>query len=140
MARGTTATGLPVVQLVLSALAEGKRPLGAYQILDQLRPHGVTAPPTVYRALERLIAEGKAHRVESLNAFIACAQAAHRGWAAFAICRHCGAVDEFTCEDAATALGCWAAERRFDVDGTAIEMIGTCADCGSPEPNAAAGG
>ena len=45
-------------RVVLDELRTGGRPLTAYQLLDRLRVHGFQAPPTVYRALERLLALG----------------------------------------------------------------------------------
>ena len=59
----------------------------AYQILDAVRPKGISAPPTVYRALNWLMREGLAHRLESMNAYVACADTRHRHETAiFAIC------------------------------------------------------
>jgi hypothetical protein len=63
----------------------------AYEILDAVRDKGITAPPTVYRALNRLVEEGLAHRVESINAYVACAHSHHSdGAVVFAICDNCG--------------------------------------------------
>ena len=58
--------------LVLKVLAKANAPLSAYSLLDKLREYGLKAPPQVYRALEKLIEIGKVHRIESMNAFIAC--------------------------------------------------------------------
>ena len=89
---------------ILSALSEAHRPLSAYDLLDRLRPTGVAAPLTVYRALDKLIASGRVHRIESLNAFVACRKAEHhhaadhnelRRAVAFTICDRCGTVEEF---------------------------------------------
>ena len=119
----------PTQQQVFETLAACPRPLSAYQILDRLRPHGVTAPPTVYRALERLIAEGRAHRLESCNAFVACAHPAHAGRAAFAICDGCGSVTEFETGEAFAALDGWAAAQSFRTLRASIEVSGLCAGC-----------
>ena len=85
--------------LVLSLLRSSAGPLTAYQILDQLKGQGITAPPTVYRALTRLTSVDFVHRIDSLNAYVACDQSGihskpHDGEAAFAICRDCGDVAE----------------------------------------------
>ena len=61
-------------QLVLTILNKADMPLSAYSILDGLREFGFKAPLQVYRALDRLIELGKVHRIESMNAFIACEQ------------------------------------------------------------------
>src|SRR5665647_1791430 len=91
-----TASGLTRNQhLVLDALTGAEAPLSAYGILDQVRAEGIRAPLQVYRALEKLQQMGLAHRLESLNAFIACAHAHDHpgGITAFAICEGCGRVD-----------------------------------------------
>ena len=62
-------------ELVLGALAHADAPLSAYDILDKLRGDGLRAPLQVYRALEKLTERGLAHRLESLNAFVCCADA-----------------------------------------------------------------
>src|SRR5690606_40848727 len=83
--------------LVLKTLNAADAPLSAYDILDRLRGEGLRAPLQVYRALEKLIEQGLAHRLESVNAFVCCAQAhGHAGsTTGFAICGKCGRVDEF---------------------------------------------
>src|SRR3954453_3718975 len=58
---------------VLELIWRSHEPIGAYALLDRLgRERGRVAPPTVYRALEFLIAHGLVHRIASLNAFIGC--------------------------------------------------------------------
>ena len=125
---------------IMGALAEAPRPLSAYDLLDRLRPTGVAAPLTVYRALDKLIAAGKVHRIESLNAFVACSgehQHAHdddqqpRRTVAFAICDRCGTVDEFVDTKLFEQLDRGLAKRKFTAHTSAIEIHGLCADCGT---------
>ncbi len=61
--------------LVFNALDGASGPLSAYDILDKLRADGFRAPLQVYRALDKLVEYGMVHRLESLNAFVACATA-----------------------------------------------------------------
>src|SRR6202047_1705173 len=82
----------PIRRQVLQALSSSHRPLGAYEVIDELaksmpRP----APITVYRALDFLMDNGLVHRIESRNAYLACAHD-HNAAAmvAFLICEHCG--------------------------------------------------
>src|SRR3569832_444452 len=85
-------------ELVLGTHALATGPLTAYAILDELRDVGVRAPLQVFRALEKLSERGLAHRLESLNAFVCCADAhchGAGGSTAFAICEKCGRVEEF---------------------------------------------
>lgn len=116
--------------LVLETLTEAQGPLSAYGILDQLRGEGLKAPLQVYRALDKLLELGLAHRLESLNAFVACAHVHERGLAAFAICEICGRVTEF--EDAVieARLLDWADLTGFATHRTTIEIRGRCRECG----------
>ena len=118
-------------ELVLGALSGSAAPLSAYDILDRLRSEGLRAPLQIYRALEKLVDRGLAHRLESLNAFVACADAhCHRkGLIAFAICGSCGKVDEFADETIEARLGGWAGQQGFKVERTTMEIRGTCAAC-----------
>lgn len=75
----------------------------AYDLIAAFAPGGVK-PPTVYRALDFLIAHGFAHRVESLNAFIACTQVAPGHAPAFMICDCCGRADEVAVSELRSAL------------------------------------
>jgi Fur family zinc uptake transcriptional regulator len=117
--------------LVLGALAHSDAPLSAYDILDRLREDGLKAPLQVYRALDKLVERGLAHRLESLNAFVACAdEHCHRsGLIAFAICEGCGKVDEFADAVIEERLGNWAGAKGFRVERTTMEIRGQCALC-----------
>ena len=64
----------PMRRQVLNALAASHRPIGAYEIMERVAADGTRpAPITVYRALDFLIEQGLVHRIESRNAFLACA-------------------------------------------------------------------
>jgi Fur family zinc uptake transcriptional regulator len=118
--------------LVLDTLSHADGPLSAYTILDRLRDDGFRAPLQVYRALDKLTELGLVHRLESLNAFVACIQPhSHEAGTvvAFAICETCGQVDEFSDEQVAERLSGWAAGHGFHPHKTAIEIRGTCATC-----------
>lgn len=117
--------------LVLGALTRAEGPLSAYTILDLLREEGFRAPLQVYRALDKLLAAGLVHRLETLNAFVACARPhchAH-GLIAFAICEGCGQVEEFSDEVVRERLGAWSAAKGFKAGKTTIEIRGQCANC-----------
>lgn len=117
--------------LVFSALSDAKAPLTAYTILDRLREHGFRAPLQVYRALEKLLEFGMVHRLESINAFVACAhpQCHSHGTMAFAICEDCGNVREFSDDQIVERLAGWAQEENFRPHKTIIELRGQCRDC-----------
>lgn len=117
--------------LVLKSLSEAEGPLTAYAILDRLRDSGFRAPLQVYRALEKLVDFGLVHRLESLNAFVACSHTgcAHNETAAFAICSGCGKVSEFAPEEAMELLRSWSRENGFHLTRTTIELRGDCQAC-----------
>ncbi len=114
----------PVRRRVLEILLEGHRPMGAYDVLARLDAEGLgDKPPVAYRALGFLVDHGLAHRIERLNAFIACPNPGEDGHApAFLICRGCGTVAEI----AATLPGIPAG---FRVERTTVEAEGLCATC-----------
>jgi Fur family zinc uptake transcriptional regulator len=117
--------------LVLDALTGATGPLSAYGILDVVRSDGIKAPLQIYRALDKLVEMGLAHRLESLNAFVACAHAheQHAGLAAFAICESCGRVDEFADDVVEQRLAGWSRGTGFKAERTTIEIRGHCGAC-----------
>ena len=123
--------------LVLQTLNEAEAPLSAYDILDRLRGEGLRAPLQVYRALEKLIGNGLAHRLETVNAFVCCAntdQHAGTGVAAFAICDDCGHVDEFTDDVVEARLDSWALDHGFRPARRTVELRGLCMACAAANP------
>ena len=117
--------------LVMGALERAEGPLSAYSILDALREDGLRAPLQVYRALDKLVDAGLVHRLESVNAFVACAHPHSHATSmmAFAICEKCGNVTEFSEPDVQERLTRWAADNHFRPSKTAIEIKGICAAC-----------
>lgn len=117
--------------LVLGALSKAEAPLSAYDLLDRLRDEGLRAPLQIYRALEKLTERGLAHRLESLNAFVVCAEPhCHRaGLVGFAICEGCGTVSEFADEALKERLGAIEARDGFVARLTTIEIRGLCKTC-----------
>jgi Fur family transcriptional regulator, zinc uptake regulator len=121
----------PIRRHVLQALLSSHRPLGAYEVIDELaksmpRP----APITVYRALDFLIENGLVHRIESRNAFLACAHD-HDAAAmvAFLICERCGSVGEIPAAPVAQSLNAAARASGFAPKLSVVEITGTCAHC-----------
>ncbi len=63
----------PVRRRVLEILLESHGAMGAYEVLARLDAEGLgKQPPVAYRALSFLVEQGFAHRIEKLNAFVAC--------------------------------------------------------------------
>lgn len=122
----------PNQQLVWNALLAAGTPLGAYALLERLQGGKLKAPLQIYRALDKLVDLGLVHRVESLNAFVACA---HRheadGPTAFAICDTCGQVQEFTDPGIGRGLSRWSKQKAFKLAKVTVELRGLCNDCRS---------
>jgi Fur family zinc uptake transcriptional regulator len=114
---------------VLAVLRELRRPTSAYDVLDRLRPNGVRTPTTVYRALKALIEMRLVHRLEALNAYVACAHPRHSDDVCFAICEACGRVDEIHDQRLRQFVDDWCESEGFLLSRTAVELIGTCILC-----------
>ncbi len=114
---------------VLALLSARGGAMTAYQILDALRDQGISAPQTVYRALARLTAEGAAHRIESLNAYMACACPDHGDTRAILICNTCGAVCEVDEPRVDAVIRRLADSAGFVPSRAAVELRGRCAAC-----------
>jgi Fur family zinc uptake transcriptional regulator len=126
---------------VLERLEAASAPLSAYTLLDQLRGDGFRAPLQVYRALDGLIDAGFVHRLESMNAFVACSdphdhghEHGHsHGMTAFAICDKCGQVAEFCDEEVGQRLDAWVGAGGFVASKAVIEFRGMCVKCAGTE-------
>ncbi len=138
----------PLRRRVLELVWRGHAPVGAYDLLARLsskkgaaRERGSAAergtagetrpaaPPTVYRALEFLLAQGLIHRIESLNAYVGCMhpEGAHGGQ--FLICSDCGAAAEVHDPRVDAAVARRARELGFVVRRKTIEVAGVCPPC-----------
>ena len=117
--------------LVMGALSNADGPLSAYTILDKLRDDGFRAPLQVYRALDKLVEFGLVHRLESLNAFVACrhTECGDRGQTVFMICETCGKAIEITDSAISKRLKSLAGDVGFDLQKAAVELRGTCEAC-----------
>jgi Fur family zinc uptake transcriptional regulator len=121
----------PLRRRVLAALAESHAPLGAYEIVEQLAKAREPAPPmSVYRALEFLVAERLAHRIESKNAYLAC-NYGHDGdeVVMFLLCERCGTVAEVTSRTVGRDLAEAGRGVGFETRAPVLEISGLCANC-----------
>lgn len=120
----------PIREKVLQIIWRSHKPIGAYDILDVLgKTHKSAKPPTVYRALDFLMAEGLIHKIESLNAYLGCVESGGVHTSQFLICRSCGTAEEIV--DAKLDSALYAAGKRagFSVDRKIVEIVGRCASC-----------
>lgn len=114
----------PVRRRALEILLEGHAAMGAYDLLARLSAEGLgSQPPVAYRALNFLVAQGLAHRIESADAFVACSHPGTAHVPAFLVCRRCRAVSEAEAEPMGGEVGGFAVERRV------VEAQGLCPAC-----------
>ena len=115
---------------VLEILLEAHRAMGAYDVLQRLAAEGFgNQPPVAYRALEFLVENGLAHRINRLNAFAACMHPGEDHSPAFLICRLCDAVAEAPAAPVRAALDKAAAGMGFVVERSNVEALGLCPAC-----------
>ena len=117
----------PVRRRTLEILLESHEAMGAYDVLARLNEDGFgSKPPVAYRALTFLVEAGLAHRVERLNAFVACAKPGEDHAPAFLICSGCGVVAE---DSAPNALAPTADAAGFQIERATVEATGLCPSC-----------
>ncbi|MGD8709065.1 MAG: Fur family transcriptional regulator [Ectothiorhodospiraceae bacterium] len=125
----------PLRRRVLELVWSSHAPTKAYDLLEQLRGEKArVAPPTVYRALDFLLAEGLIHRLESLNAFVGCGDPARTHFGQFLICERCEAVAELSDPEVSDMLTSKAGRLGFAMSEQTIELAGVCPACRRAEP------
>jgi Fur family transcriptional regulator, zinc uptake regulator len=120
----------PQRRRVLEIIAASHAAIGAYDILGRLggEGHG-PAPISVYRALAFLQRHDLVHRVESLNAYVACVMTGGRHPTQFFICRYCRTVAEMNSPDIEEAIATRARSAGFCVTAPVVEVGGVCLAC-----------
>ncbi len=117
---------------VLELILLSDQPVGAYALLAELqRGRGKLGPPTVYRALEFLLAHQLIHKIETSSAFIACGDIEHPHESQFMICDDCGATEEIRDDEIVTKLRRLGEGRGFAIERQIIEARGLCPACRS---------
>lgn len=113
----------------LELLLRSGRAVKAYDLIAAFGEAGAPAkPPTVYRALDFLTRQGFAHRVESLNAYVACHMGTEPHLAAFLVCTCCGETREIEPFEPRHASG--AARRHgWALSDVMVEGRGLCPAC-----------
>ena len=115
---------------VLQLLLEKHQALGAYDLLDVIKAEGLgSQPPAVYRALDFLVTQGFAHKIEHLNAFVACCLPHPDHRPAFLICSDCQVIAEMPISELMGDVSKQAAQIGFAVEGCTIELTGRCQSC-----------
>ena len=118
---------------VLGFVAAAGKPIKAYDLLELVREGegaGAAAPPTVYRALDFLLANGFIHKLESVNAFVACHHpSTDQHSVPFLICDRCHSAVELEDREVVDALDARARALGFSPQTQTLEVHGLCAEC-----------
>ena len=118
-------------QIILDLIVKSSEPLKAYSILNNVQKKGIKAPLQVYRALDKLVAIGKIHKIESRNAFIACQNSSCQisKATAFSICESCENVSEISNSKLSKYLANFADEAGMKYNKYNLEFFGLCKKC-----------
>ncbi|MFW2132737.1 MULTISPECIES: transcriptional repressor [Ectothiorhodospira] len=120
----------PLRKRVLKQIWQSHEAVKAYELIHQLSSHDHTVkPPTVYRALDFLLAQGLVHRIESLNGYVGCIQPEQAHDTLLLICRQCGVVTELADAGVTQALREKASSQGFALDQPIVEGRGLCRQC-----------
>jgi Fur family zinc uptake transcriptional regulator len=124
--------GLTEVQRQAYAILLATRaPLAAYDLLRALETATGKRiyPQTVYRLLDVLMTRGMVHKVESSNAFSACAHPHQPHDGIHLVCGSCGMADEVVDSRVSRMLAQDAQGAGFHLQTQIIELRGVCASC-----------
>lgn len=120
----------PLRLRVLELIATAGKPVKAYDLLDRVKDGaGMSAPPTVYRALYFLLENGFIHKLESINSFVRCHHPGEAHQVPFLICDTCSNAVEICDERVSRLLSVQAKERGFKPARQTLEVHGLCANC-----------
>jgi len=119
-------------QDVFQEIAATYASIGAYDVLARLAEKGTRlAPISVYRALDFLVENRFAHRIESKNAYVACDRGEDCSPEAtlFLICDNCGAAGEAPSEALGRLVSDETKRSAFMPRLRVLEIRGLCARC-----------
>jgi len=121
----------PLRKATLAALWSAQRPLGAYELRDQISQDAGRAisAPTVYRALDFLCDQGVVVRIESRNAYTVCTHPHDDHACILFVCDGCAAASEVENKRLERMLAIDAEALGFSINHRVLELSGSCADC-----------
>jgi Fur family transcriptional regulator, zinc uptake regulator len=116
---------------VFECVIDQDKPITAYQLIDQLstQQNKNIKPASVYRSIDALCAVGLVVKIESLNAFMACAHPEHHHDHVFLVCRTCGSTDELADHSVSKRLNADATHQGFKIERQVLELQGACREC-----------
>jgi Fur family zinc uptake transcriptional regulator len=118
-------------RLALEELWRSGVPLGAYDLLPRMETLSgrKLTPSTVYRALDFLVDQGFAMRIESRNAYVPCAHPEHAHRCVFFVCDRCSHSVEIENAGLEEIIARESEALDFAVSHSVIELHGICAAC-----------
>ncbi|MCW8931498.1 MAG: transcriptional repressor [Gammaproteobacteria bacterium] len=120
----------PIRQQVFDEILQSHKAIKAYDILQNMSTPGeMVKPPTVYRAIDFLLEHGFIHKIESLNAFIACYHEHNKDCFQLLICDECGTVSEQINNKISHEMKLLSEKENFTLQHPIIELHGTCFQC-----------
>ncbi|MFK7874754.1 MAG: Fur family transcriptional regulator [Paracoccaceae bacterium] len=115
---------------VLNLLHRNAKPMTAYAILDAMKQSEPNlAAPTVYRTLSALTEQGRAHKLESMKAFVPCRCDHAVSVPVLAVCEACGIVEEHDGTPILSTLSALSEQSAFRATRHIVEMHGRCQSC-----------
>ncbi|MDB2369012.1 transcriptional repressor [Octadecabacter sp.] len=115
---------------VLDVLKDHDKPMTAYAILDRMKlGEPDLAAPTIYRALAALTDQGRAHKLESIKAFVPCRCNHEAAVPVLSICGDCGTVEEHDGTKLLGELSRISAKSAFHATRHIVEIHGCCDGC-----------
>jgi Fur family zinc uptake transcriptional regulator len=119
-------------RLVMGSLLTAGKPVKAYDLVEETGRAGRRlTPSTIYRVLDFLQENGLVHKVNALNAYVACTD--HGGHSEhrplLLVCRDCQSTTEINDPDLGGAFFNRLASLGFKTAGGSIEVRGQCPAC-----------
>lgn len=117
-------------KMIYEALLHLGRAAKAYELIDILRPQGVKAAPTVYRALHELEEKGLVKHIVSSRAFAALTEPCGRTEEKITLlCGTCGEARFVDNKPLLAALSANASKSGFAVRSCHLEIATSCDSC-----------
>lgn len=112
---------------VMATLLKHGKAAKAYDIVEMMDD---VKPMTVYRALDFLVSQGFAHRIESMNAYAPCAEnhCAHKD-SQYMICEKCEDITEIHNHALDDFIAAALRKDGFHISSKMMEVHGICKNC-----------
>jgi Fur family zinc uptake transcriptional regulator len=116
----------------MGILLKADKPVKAYYLIEESARHGHRlTPASVYRVLDFLMKTGFVHKVNALNAYVACSEHDNNTdhQPLLLVCRSCQKTTEINDPDISTLLYARLGALGHSVKGGSIEVNGQCRLC-----------